>query len=345
MSGGERLRQARALLRQRAGGHQRELVLLGLPVVFDSNSPEVLEVVDQAFANPARLWPHAPARPLWVRILVQGSGGGGPDRIVHRPTAGGRLLLRSAAAGGVSDPGLRAAAASVSPSLLEDRERFRHELLEALTWALLTRFDRQPVHAAGLTANGTALLIAGGSGAGKSTLTYAAARAGMGVLGDDVVFLQSRPRVRAWGHPRAVRLAPEAAARFPELAGASARATANGKQRVIVELERGPSLPTDRFVLCVLAERRERAELRPITGGEALSRIDLDLPGFSVFSASIRPVLHRLTRAGAWLLHPELDPHASLRLLQQLLDDPAPTARWKRPDGPVHQPRCDGVAG
>jgi hypothetical protein len=47
------------------------------------------------------------------------------------------------------------------------------------------------VHAAGVAVDGRAVLFPGASGAGKSTLALVCARAGMALLGDDLVFLRT----------------------------------------------------------------------------------------------------------------------------------------------------------
>jgi hypothetical protein len=95
----------------------------------------------------------------------------------------------------------------------------------------------------------------------------------------------------------------------------------------------------------VLGERRERAELRRISGSEAIARMDLDAPGFDLFSASIRPVLRHFTADGAWLLRPERDPDAALRLLQPLLDAAPRPRRARLWAGEAFLSRAEGVPG
>ena len=53
--------------------------------------------------------------------------------------------------------------------------------------------------------------------ASASTLTCAALRDGLGVLAEDMVYLQSQPTVRVWGTPAFVHLTPSARVHFPEL--------------------------------------------------------------------------------------------------------------------------------
>ena len=95
-----------------------------------------------------------------------------------------------------------------------------HFLFTCPLTELLKRHGLYCLHAAGLSINGRAILIPGTSGAGKSTLAVALARAGFEFLGDDMLFLVSRPaglRVLAW--PDEVDVADETIRLFPELQG------------------------------------------------------------------------------------------------------------------------------
>ena len=83
----------------------------------------------------------------------------------------------------------------------------------------LREHARYYVHAAGVIApGGRAWLLTGESGCGKSTLTYALARGGWPVLGDDGVVLERGSQgvtVHGWREP--LRVSIELAAWFPEL--------------------------------------------------------------------------------------------------------------------------------
>ncbi len=74
------------------------------------------------------------------------------------------------------------------------------------------------IHAAGLSVGDKCLLFPGTSGAGKSTLTIALLRAGLGFLGDDLVWLAFRPDgLRVLAFPEQLGVTEETAALFPEL--------------------------------------------------------------------------------------------------------------------------------
>lgn len=89
----------------------------------------------------------------------------------------------------------------------------------------LREHARYYVHAAGVVApDGRAWLLTGESGCGKSTLTYALARGGWPVLGEDGVVLERGQRgvtVHGWREP--LRVSIELEAWFPELSHQEAR--------------------------------------------------------------------------------------------------------------------------
>jgi hypothetical protein len=92
-----------------------------------------------------------------------------------------------------------------------------HPVLSLALIEGLRRNGLYSVHAAALSAGGAGLLIAGVSGAGKSTLALALARAGLGFLGDDTIFIAMRDdRVRAFAFPDELDISPRTAAFFPE---------------------------------------------------------------------------------------------------------------------------------
>jgi len=305
------------------------LPVLGIPVHFSTNSADVLAAVDDAFGAWTQLAETAvaPDLELTVRILVhervEPLAGGHAD-FVYRLPDDERTIIHAPGSVAVADPARRDAIAYVTPALVADTAHFRHGLVEALTYTLLTRFDRQPLHAAGLIRDGHALLLTGPSGAGKSTLVYAAARRGIRVLTDDAVYLQTRGGLRAWGAPGFVHLAPDVLGFFPELEETPAARHPNGKWKLPVDLhDVSPAQPAvaTHCGVCVVGQRRDRAKLLRLTAAEVLASIDMQSEsGFDVFADAIRPALHELTRNGGWLLHPGDDPHDAASLLDDVLD-------------------------
>lgn len=78
------------------------------------------------------------------------------------------------------------------------------------------------VHSALVVHEGVGLVLRGASGAGKSTLTYSCLRAGMGVCSDDWIYANAQaPAGEFAGYPWRMLMTEDAAARFPELEGAT----------------------------------------------------------------------------------------------------------------------------
>ena len=100
----------------------------------------------------------------------------------------------------------------------------RQELARVGAMVRLRALGRFHIHAGGVVApDGGAWLLVGESGSGKSTLTYALARAGWPVLGDDGVVLERAGEeiaVHGWHEP--MRVSIELARWFPELGERSA---------------------------------------------------------------------------------------------------------------------------
>ena len=92
-----------------------------------------------------------------------------------------------------------------------------HPVLSVALIEGLRRNGLYSLHAAAVSVGGAGLLVASVSGAGKSTLALALARAGLGFLGDDTVFLSvDGGRVRAFAFHDELDISPRTAAFFPE---------------------------------------------------------------------------------------------------------------------------------
>jgi hypothetical protein len=308
-------------------GHALESVtypVLGIPVRYETDSPEVLDVAEEAFgcwrgALLAREW--IGRAPVTVRIhLSPGPDLPGPPadiRVRFREPHG--MLLRAPGVRAFAHIGRRAAAARITTGMLKQRAHFRYAVLEAVTLFIVTALDRQPVHAAAVVRGGTALLLAGPSGVGKSTLTYAAQRAGLGVLSEDCVFLQEAPVPRAWGLPGFVHLHPDAVRWFPELRGVSARIRNNGDLKLAVRSQ-GVAVGVERAGICLLA-RGPRPGLERLGAAEVERAFVEKLEeGFDRFADSIRPRVRRLAEHGGWRLTLPPSPLDAVPELMRMLD-------------------------
>lgn len=310
--------------------HHASIPVLGIPVHFASNAPEVIAVVEEAFQGWRTLKrvPHViESREVTVTIVVQPGDEGEADRVEihHRVLSGGRLLFGSRSSMGLADPERGEATGFVTPQLVSDRQTFRYKVVEALTLSLVTPRDRQPLHAAALVRDGAAVVVTGPSGMGKSTLAYAAARQGIPVLAEDTVHLQSRPGLRVWGLPGFLHLPLDSHERFPELRGVPPTLTANGRKKLAVglrELDALPPLPfAEKAVLCLLARGDQEPRVKPIDPDAAVGRLMQDVePGFDMFEQTIKRPLELLAGYGAWELSLPEHPANAIPALEQLMD-------------------------
>lgn len=311
--------------------HTLELPVLGIRTRFESNSLTVIEQVQQALGDWQVLAERsdllAPTHAV-VRIIVHESGitDSAPVNFRYRVTADRRVVLTTAGSVAVADPLRREALAYVTPSLVAQRPAFRDGLLEAVTRAVLTMLDRQPMHAGAVVRNGAALLLAGRSGIGKSTLLYALGRAGFEILSDDLVFAQLEPVTRVWGWPGFLHLTEDARRFFPELAGCSATLQANGKHKIAIDARArgfGCAWPVAHAIgVCLLERGAGRASLLPATAAGVVHAFTTNLePGFDTFADTIGPAATHLAEESAWHLQLGADPAQAVSLIETVYDE------------------------
>ncbi len=337
--------------------------VLGIPVAFSSNVPEVLGLARSAFeaggrADGGRRSPRGAAgaaneaagRPAsggaanvaaQVTILVEPGdrSAAAPAKLVHR-TVGRRVLYGPGPVTAIADPDRGEAIAHVAASMLDDPTRLRREVIEALTLSLIGHLDRQPLHAAAVTQGGAALLLCAPGGTGKSTLTYAAAREGLGVLAEDTVYVQCLPSLAIWGLPRPVHLPPEVASFFPELGALEPRLMPGGETKLVVDLRGGgarallPGLgaaamsPVRRCAGLCLLDRNGAPGRRRLPSVEAEEALCGSLePGFDVFGETIREPIRLIAAAGCWRLSLPPRPSNAVAWLRAILKAADPAGR------------------
>ena len=302
------------------------LPVLGIATRFETDDAEVARIVEEAFGMWRSLAAAAPittpsATPLLVRIDVVDGDEGPLGANGHAPVRYScpdetRVVVETAGSMAVSDPLRREAVARVTRGLVADRTYFRAEILEALTLALLSHFDRHPVHAAALARQGRAVLLAAPSGTGKSTLAYHCHLAGLDLLGEDHVRVQLEPRLRVWGWPARVRLLIGDAA--------SASSTSSDAPKAAIDVEAGMSaarLVADEISVCCLSRDGGPAALEPLGSDELARALDAQLaPGFDRFPNRWPRVREALAARGGWRLNLSADPRAGVTLVQGVLD-------------------------
>jgi hypothetical protein len=317
----EELGHGDPLLRDIRCNQRVVLPVLGLPTSFESNSTALLELIEEAFGGwraVERLATTA-SDPLSVRIVVfeDSEHGPRPPAIRHYAPDATRIILQSPGSIAVSDPGRREVVGYVTTGLLAERELFRTAFLEAATLALLSHFDRHPIHAAAIARNGRAVLLAGASGAGKSTLAHLADSAGDDVLGEDHVWIQLEASRRVWGWPGYARLLKgecEPDEQIPRSGRDDKRISPlRGRDRISCYVAEAPTV-------CVL-DRGPRAALQRVDAPTILDALTRDVtPGFDRFPERNIAVANALSAGGGWRLTLTTNPNDVLPLLDEMLN-------------------------
>ncbi len=182
---------------------RKRLKLLGGWVHFESNSRELLRLVDLAYAGLPRhrLLAKAPELKITLRLSSdQLARESVRDRqpLSRREPPPLELIRGAGLLGGCTDssnfvvlsPREHAALVVVSPQMLRFGYHTRYELIEFAVFTLAARVQRLiPLHAACVGLGGRGLLLMGPSGAGKSTLALHGALAGFDFLSEDSVFV------------------------------------------------------------------------------------------------------------------------------------------------------------
>lgn len=314
-----------------------ELVLpvLGIPVRFEADATLLHDGIERTFGawrTAARLADafSSPLPPAQPRVVLRLAGGDDepatPAQLATEVEERRRLLIAGSGLDGWAEVDRMAAVARVAPWFAADADRLR-DALATLTLFLVTRLDREPLHAAAVRLGTAGLVLAAPSGTGKSTLAYAAHRAGLRVLSDDAVYVQLRPRCRVWGLAGPIHLPPTAVAHFPELAGAPVTLRPNGKRKIAVHLAQpGSSTPDteppvfERTGLCLLERGADDVALEPIPVGAAVEQIASNLdPGFDLFRDTIAHRIRAVAAGGAWRLRLSPDPNAAIPRVRELL--------------------------
>jgi hypothetical protein len=150
-----------------------------------------------------------------------------------------------------------------------------HPLLTIAMLEMMKRLGHFPLHAACVSSQGSAVLLAGTSGAGKSTLSVALTRAGADFLSDDTVFITSDADGPAvYGFADEVDVTDTTISMFPELAHLADEPRLPGRDKASFRIEEvfaSPSVAAARPVAIVTPRLTPgtRSELAPLAPSDA----------------------------------------------------------------------------
>jgi hypothetical protein len=198
------------------GQRQRCHRVLGLTLIVESNSRELLALAEQAFGAPVSVRGLTRLPRLHLKLAAS-HGAARRSFPAPRLASGPGLVGCSFDAHNHAwiTAALGCATVSVSREMLRFPYNVRYELIEFAALTLLTRmYELVPLHAACVGTRGRAVLFIGDSGAGKSTTCLQALEAGMTLVSEDSVFVCPRT-LSASGLNTYVHLRPEGARLAP----------------------------------------------------------------------------------------------------------------------------------
>jgi hypothetical protein len=274
---------------------RRRYVVLGARVDFECATAALAAVVDAAYAGlpVTRARRGLPVYRVSLRFMADGTAGFRGASPPPRFSSGGGLISATIDASNYSvvAPAGRAALVVASPAMLARPHDLRCELLEFAVYTLAARDQPVlPLHAACVGVRDRAVLLLGESGAGKSTAALQCLLAGLGVLAEDVVFVDPS-RLTVTGVPNYLHLRLET----PRLLAAPLarrirrapviRRRNSGVRKYQVDLrgaENGRLLLPARLVAIVVLSRRKARRggdlLHGLGARELLHALDRDQP-------------------------------------------------------------------
>lgn len=305
--------------------------VLGVPVLFKTNSTTVMAVVERTFS----IWRSLSSEliedisPLIIDLVVHESTPDGTqsdtgDVFVHRyhgdtylAGCGANLLTARRSEG--------RALAFVTPELVADTLRFEREVLECLALLLTIWKRRTPLHAAVVVKNNRAIMLLGMSGVGKSTLSYVCVRAGFQLLSEDTVYLSVMPSFRLWGNPRRIHLHPDAVCHFPELDGIKSAIGTNPVKIALGSEHLGLDygcLHSESVSVCLLTPQHQESESRLEAIPQQVAEtflLNQQEPGFDVSTHERAAAVAALLHAPTYRLSVGNDLNAAVEILDRLV--------------------------
>jgi hypothetical protein len=313
--------------------------LLGGEFHFESNSPELLRLVEHAYYGlPRHRFSSAP--PVFhVKLMVTPTPANPGRHLVARVEPPPIAMLQGAdflgGATGTStfvvlSPEQRTALISVSREMLRFPYHTRYELIEFAVFTLAHRAQRMvSLHAACIGLNGRGILLMGPSGSGKSTVALHCLLNGFDFLSEDSVFVAPHS-MRATGtsnflHVRADSLIWLGRTREAALIRKSPTIwRRSGVEKFEVDLRRGKfhlaKAPLKIVGVVFLSSRPAGTGplLRSLSTSETLARLKSE-QGYGAGLPRWRPFRQNLLRLGGFEVLRGAHPSASVEALRSLL--------------------------
>ncbi len=198
------------------------------------------------------------------------------------------------------------------PRELRDSEAVA-DAINTVVLFLVAHAGRTPVHASALMLGDTAVVLAGKSGMGKSSLALAANRAGLPILSDDTVFVQTAPRLRVWALAQAIHVFEKDAP--PGAQGGMRFRSGRWKKALPIAL---PRRVADRAMLCMLS-RGDRVSIAPMYPEDAVSALTFaPEPGYQFYGDRAAAAIGALAAGGCWRLTLSHNPDDAIAVLRDL---------------------------
>ena len=315
---------------------RKRLYVLGGRFLFESNSRELLRLVDSAYAGLPRHRLSASAPDLTVRLLLRPTN---PRRRRARAEPPPLQMLSGAGyLGGATDasnfvvvsPSERTALLALSPPLLHFPYHTRYEFIEFTVFTLAARTQGLvSLHAACVGRGGRGILLMGESGAGKSTVTLQCLLRGFEILAEDSVFIAPR-KLLATGVANFLHVRSDSLRwlELPRDAAAIRKSPVirrrSGVKKFEMDLRRNgfrlakspPQIVATVFLSPQSAGNRPL--LRPISKAALLANL-ADTQGYGASQPQWRDFRHNLSRLGAYELRRGHHPRAAVEALRSML--------------------------
>lgn len=317
---------------------RRPLQLLGARFGFESNSRQLLHLVDAAYAGlpPHRLSARVPS----LRVALVLTPGG---RAASRPVPATLATLSGAdLVGGVSaassvvmvSPAARAALVAVPAEMLRFPYHTRYELIEFAVFSLATRVQGLvSLHAACVGSGGRGVLLMGASGAGKSTVALQCLLQGFEFLSEDSTMV-APDTMRATGVANFLHVRADSLRWIARPSDAAAIRSSpvivrrSGVRKFEVDLRGGKhrlaAAPLHlRSVVFLSARSAARGPLlRPLSGRELVRRLAAAQP-YAAGQPHWAAFCRKAARLGAFELRRGAHPLEAVAALRTLLRGPA----------------------